>query len=706
MKKITMAFFMLCSTFLFAQDGVLDTSFGTNGYVIVNGASFGKSSLQADGKIIYLQSNKFRRLNANGTPDTTFGVAGAITVVQPGIYYDSFTVANNQITLITKALYDIYTMGRYNFDGTVDATLGTAGAGYLTIDLGDDIQAHVVSKALADNRLYIAGSSDTAFGSYDDFYAKRFNADGTVDSNFNNFANNLGINIGYTSIGYPTDEYLSDIDLKSTGSVIISGVSAFHESTSTQTSYYKATFALISSINNAQPIKVQQNYQSYGAAKSDIGIDQDDNIYLLGGQMYIGSVATPVNVIQKFNASGQQVNSFGNSSVLTVSLTIDATTQADFRKIMIQPDGKILLAGMTAKTNALVDYTALILARYLPDGTLDATFGTNGYVLHDIAHPNTTANHNELTEMSASADYSSIYISGHNQENAIVLKFGNISMTPLVAPEFTPIAPICSGQTLADLPTTSNNAVTGTWAPAISNTATTEYTFTPAAGAHASVTTMTITVNQPTASTLAAEACDSYTLNGTTYTSSGTYTQVSTNALGCDHTTTLNLTIENAVPITGQSTQTLVVGATIADIIVSPSTVVWYASAADAAGQNNPLSATTALVNSATYYAVSSSALGCISTPFPVTVSVTLGNVAFDDTAFSLYPNPSSDFITVGYSQSIDKVSFINMLGQEVLAKSLNSNTGKIDVSALPSGTYFVKAYSGNLAKTLKLVKN
>jgi hypothetical protein len=278
-------------------------------------------------------------------------------------------------------------------------------------------------------------------------------------------------------------------------------------------------------------------------------------------------------------------------------------------------------------------------------------------------------------------------------------------MTPLVAPEFTPIAPICSGQTLADLPTTSNNAVTGTWTPAVDNTATTEYTFTPAAGEHASTATLTITVNQPTASTLAEEACDSYTLNGTTYTSSGTYTQVSTNALGCDHTTTLNLTIENAVPVTGQSTQTLVVGATIADIVVSPSTVVWYASDADAAGQNNPLSATTALANGATYYAVNSSALGCISTPFPVTVSVTLGNVAFDDTAFSLYPNPSSDFITVSYLQAIDKVSFINMLGQEVLVKLLNANTGKIDVSPLPSGTYFAKVYSGNLMKTLKMVK-
>ena len=35
---------------------------------------------------------------------------------------------------------------------------------------------------------------------------------------------------------------------------------------------------------------------------------------------------------------------------------------------------------------------------------------------------------------------------------------------------------------LGALPTTSNNGITGTWAPAINNTATTTYTFTPAVG--------------------------------------------------------------------------------------------------------------------------------------------------------------------------------------------------------------------------------
>ncbi|REJ84476.1 MAG: T9SS C-terminal target domain-containing protein [Bacteroidetes bacterium] len=58
-------------------------------------------------------------------------------------------------------------------------------------------------------------------------------------------------------------------------------------------------------------------------------------------------------------------------------------------------------------------------------------------------------------------------------------------------------------------------------------------------------TTLNLTVNQNTNSSLTVSACDSYTWsqNGVTYTNSGTYFHYSTNAQGCLHTTILYLTI-------------------------------------------------------------------------------------------------------------------------------------------------------------------
>jgi gliding motility-associated-like protein len=69
-----------------------------------------------------------------------------------------------------------------------------------------------------------------------------------------------------------------------------------------------------------------------------------------------------------------------------------------------------------------------------------------------------------------------------------------VTVNPSVTPTFDPIAQICSGGTFT-LPTTSTNGITGTWSPAINNSATTTYTFTPAAGQCASNTSLTVTVN-------------------------------------------------------------------------------------------------------------------------------------------------------------------------------------------------------------------
>lgn len=57
---------------------------------------------------------------------------------------------------------------------------------------------------------------------------------------------------------------------------------------------------------------------------------------------------------------------------------------------------------------------------------------------------------------------------------------------------------------------------------------------------------VTVIVNNSSASTVTQTATNSYTMNGQTYTQSGTYTQVIGNAFGCDSTITLILTINTS----------------------------------------------------------------------------------------------------------------------------------------------------------------
>jgi gliding motility-associated-like protein len=72
-----------------------------------------------------------------------------------------------------------------------------------------------------------------------------------------------------------------------------------------------------------------------------------------------------------------------------------------------------------------------------------------------------------------------------------------ITVNAIVVPTFTQVLPICTGSLLANLPTTSTNAFTGSWSPTMNNLQTTLYTFTPAIGQCATATQMTIQVNQP-----------------------------------------------------------------------------------------------------------------------------------------------------------------------------------------------------------------
>ncbi|MDA3865848.1 MAG: T9SS type A sorting domain-containing protein [Salinivirgaceae bacterium] len=76
-----------------------------------------------------------------------------------------------------------------------------------------------------------------------------------------------------------------------------------------------------------------------------------------------------------------------------------------------------------------------------------------------------------------------------------------------------------------------------------------------------------------------------------------------------------------------------------------------------------------------------------------------------NNTTFSLYPNPSSGFITLNNSDnSIQSVEIINMNGQIIFKEQLNSTTSRINVQNLSKGIYIVKIKSDNFVKTEKLI--
>jgi hypothetical protein len=84
----------------------------------------------------------------------------------------------------------------------------------------------------------------------------------------------------------------------------------------------------------------------------------------------------------------------------------------------------------------------------------------------------------------------------------------------------------------------------------------------------------------------------------------------------------------------------------------------------------------------------------------------TLSTPTFDADNFKAYPNPVKDILNIAYSTSIRNVNVTNLLGQELLSKTINANESQVDLSSLSVGTYLVKITTeDNIQKTIKIVK-
>lgn len=89
-----------------------------------------------------------------------------------------------------------------------------------------------------------------------------------------------------------------------------------------------------------------------------------------------------------------------------------------------------------------------------------------------------------------------------------------------------------------------------------------------------------------------------------------------------------------------------------------------------------------------------------------LTVNSVLSDKNFTASNVSMYPNPANDMVTINTIENIDSVSVMNVLGQTVLTKEVNSNNFTLDVSELNSGQYFLSLDSNGTRVVKKLIKN
>jgi hypothetical protein len=252
---------------------------------------------------------------------------------------------------------------------------------------------------------------------------------------------------------------------------------------------------------------------------------------------------------------------------------------------------------------------------------------------------------------------------------------------------------------------TNASATTALTTPSAIGTSGTYYIKAVNTSGCATIQPVVVTINSASTNVTDIVSCNSYTwsVNGTTYTSSGTYT----NVVGC-HTEVLNLTINTVTTPTGVSNQTIngnvASDVTIEDIVVSGTGIIWYPTAADAANGTNAILAGTQLVDGTTYYAVSVNG-SCVSSPLAVTVVVVLGKESFDLTSLAYYPNPVVDQLTITYNREITSIEIYDLKGQLIKVVKPRSQEVQVNMTELSTAMYIVRVYAEDKSAEIKIFK-
>ncbi len=186
----------------YTADGKLDPRFGTGGIVETSAAIFDNDSeplqLQPDGSLLIAHLDQLQRIAADGTPDPSFGTRGVVAINGgPQTRIDSILGLSGGKVLVTGSFLDARDnlelfIVRLNADGTPDKSFGTNGRVQYDFYPDDPEQTRAVleshaSRAAIDPRdgsIVLGGSWSSTIQTFDDIIADgrllvaRFSASG------------------------------------------------------------------------------------------------------------------------------------------------------------------------------------------------------------------------------------------------------------------------------------------------------------------------------------------------------------------------------------------------------------------------------------------------------------------------------------------------------------------------------------------------
>ena len=369
-QLLALLFISVCG---YAQPGTLDLGFDADGMATFNvlGETRAESvAIQPDGKIVFCGSTNnpsvpseedvyVARLYPDGSLDNTFGTNGIAGISRVGVETLSSMVIQDDGKILlggtaTEGANDYYYLVRLNTDGSLDLNFGSLGQVVHQVDAMSTSDRIVEIDIQPDGKILVVGTTRI---SGHDLSVVRFNSDGSIDNTFS-FDGTVIIDVNSTD--WAAGFYLHDngqITVACNDYDLLHGFFLVR---------YNADGTLDPAfgVNGIAEIEFSIDVQNV----HDITVTQGGEILLL---VRTGGWSNSDVWLVRLLADGTMDNSFSFDGVAEFDFE-DYDNPSEF---LIQPDGKILVAGQTEET-----WYRAALFRFNWDGTIDNTFGINGHV--------------------------------------------------------------------------------------------------------------------------------------------------------------------------------------------------------------------------------------------------------------------------------------------------------------------------------------
>ena len=386
--------------------GVLDFTFSTNG-VLAQDFGLGSTDddgaeavvIQPDGKILVAgfaqraTAGDFdffvARYNRDGTPDTDFG--------NGGVRYISFDLGGTNedraqaIALQTDGKIVVagftatatgtdFAVARLDTGGTLDPGFDGDGKATVPFNLGgtnNDAATDLVIQP--DGKIVVVGSAATAANGTD-LAIVRLDPDGSPDETFNTDGKlDFGINLG------GTNNDVAEAVALSGDKIVLAGTAENSPTLS------EAVVAVVTTEGNqdftfAGGGVVTLRYASllgrYTA--KDVAVQPD------GGIVLTGQAENPTGAdnnigIARITSAGVLDSTFDDDGRRALNISNDGTREDAAETVIIQPDGKIFIAGFSARDQSGTVHSDLFGLRLKADGSADTNYNGSGLRFYDIA---------------------------------------------------------------------------------------------------------------------------------------------------------------------------------------------------------------------------------------------------------------------------------------------------------------------------------